>query len=553
MKVLKLLSRKQKITFTIIIAVSIVSSALASIWPVMLSKIYDGVSTGSITNVKTGLTAILSFGVAFVFTEVLTIARRVWVDILSASFEKTTRDISIKKLLKLNTKFFGTSTSGEYTAKINQSVAGTSQLIKVICNNVVPSILISIFTIGQIVSKSPKYIAIILASYILIEMAIAFKQIASQNGIREELIAKKAKLDGEICQSIQNIELIRVTNAESYEFNRISPRTENIRKTEKKHHIYMGSFDSLKQIIKTCYTVGLILFSVYLASKGVITNGMVITIALLFQQLVVPIDAIHVFIDEIASSKIKAKELIKLLDQKEDRIYNPALIDIDKVNGDIIASNVNVFAPDGNTIICNNASVRFVKGKVNALLGPTGCGKSSFLKAIMRYFPSIGEISLGNISQKAISQKSLCKNIYYVTQESIFFEGSLRDNLVYGLDYIPADEQLLVALKKVQIYDELNSKNKNILDISVSEKGSNFSGGQKQRLALARAFLRQPEWFFLDESTAALDLATTGKVLDNLENYAKTLNAGIVYISHQPEVIARCEVVNDIEKFKLVA
>ena len=181
--------------------------------------------------------------------------------------------------------------------------------------------------------------------------------------------------------------------------------------------------------------------------------------------------------------------------------------------------------------------------------GPTGCGKSSVIKAIMRFYPADGDVAAGNHSIRSVSQKMLCNGIYDMVQQPIFFAGTLRDNLIYGLNNIPSDEQLIIALKNALILDELTVKSDDILSITVSENGSNFSGGQRQRIALARAFLRQPKWFFVDEATANIDDDTTEKAFDNLIRYAKSVKAGILCISHQEKVVNKCDyIVNLVAK-----
>lgn len=541
MKAIKYLSVKQRLVCAAIIIIAVVGAAAASYWPVLLSSIYDRIIEGEIHSIGTALLPLLIFGAAFAGSELCGIVRRVWTDVVSASFENSLRNKSIKKLLRLPTAFFNSNTSGEYTAKINQSVSGASQFVKVICNNIVPSLFISGFTIVQVIRNAPLYIALILVTYIVFEIGVSALQIRSQNGIRETLIAKKAKLDGTICQSIQNIEMIRVTNAEEYEANRIRPQTDDIRDTECRHHRHMGMFDSSKQSLKVLYTVALLFVSIFLVSKGKITGGTVITIILLFQQLVAPIDAVHAFMDEFASSSVKAKELIKLLSSQEDEIFDEALVDDAFPEGDICIRDLTIYTPDKKKTICKHQNLNLKAGETTVLKGPTGCGKSSVIKAIMRFYPSSGDICVGKRSVKNLSQQSLCEGIYDLIQQPIFISGSLKENLLYGLKANVSDEQLVWALQQSGIYDELREKSESVLSLPVSENGNNYSGGQRQRIALARAYLRKPMWFFVDEATANIDDLTTKRVFENLKNYARSIGAGILCVSHQETVITSCD------------
>jgi len=541
MKILKFLSMKLKLCCVAVIAVAIAGAGLASVWPVMLSDIYDAISTGAIDSVHSGAKAFLVFGGVFAAAELCSTARRIWVENISAALEKELRNKSIKKLMRLPTHFYNSNTSGEYTAKINRSVSGANQVVKAICNNIVPSVFMGFFTIYQIIRKAPVTIALILASYIVIEIFVSSLQVKSQNGIRETLVAKKAKLDGTVCQSIQNIEMIRVTNAEDYEYGRIHPITEDICATECRHHTYMGSFDFIKHLMKVIYTVLLLFVAVWLVGENRMAEGMVITVILLFQQLTGPVDALHAFMDEMAGGAVKAREVTKLLAQAEDGIFCDSLEDGVFPDGDITVKNFTVYTPDGSRAICENRSFTVKSGSVTALKGPTGCGKSSFIKGFMRFYSACGEVKAGGQSIKHLSQHSLCKGVYDMVQQPVFFTGTLKENLVYGLDYTPSDDQLIFALKNAMLYSELREKTEKVLNIRIAENGANLSGGQRQRLAVARAFLRQPKWFFVDEATANIDDATTEKVFANLKNYAKSIGASLLCVSHQQIVTAACD------------
>lgn len=548
MKVFTYLSKRLRVSIVFVLMLAILGSYLAAIWPVMISKIYDCISSGTMSNVSDALYKLMIFGAAFLFAEACSIVCRVWIDRVVVAFEKDLRNLSVDKLMHLPTYFYDKTISGEYTAKINQSVAGASQLVKVICNHVIPSVFIGVFTIMQVILNAQALMAGVFISYIVMELAVSCWQIISQNGIRESLVLKKAELDGNVCQTIQNIEMIRVTNSEAYEANRIEPFTENIRAVETKHHMFMGGFDIAKRIIKVIYAVGIIVISLALVSNGTIAAGMVITLSLLFHQLVVPIDEIHVFMDELASSSVKAKEFIKLMEEDNDAVFNKSLISTTLPAGDISVKGLTVYTPNKEKAICTDNSFVVQAHRVTALRGPTGCGKSSILKAIMGYYPSDGEISIGSFSFKKTSKADICHGIYNMVQKPIFIAGTIEDNLLYGLEYKFCESELINALKKAGIYEELYKKQKDVLSINVSEGGNNFSGGQRQRIVLARAFLRKPKWFFVDEATANVDDETSVCVFNNLREYAKSINAGILCVTHQEKIIQECDEVIDISR-----
>ena len=540
MKIIKLMSKKTIYGCLGVMIAALLGSYLSSLWPVRLSSIYSAISDGEISDIGSGLFAIVSFAVAFISAEVISTYRRITVEKITASFEKEVRDMSFNKMLRLPAKFYSDETSGEYTAKINQAIGGVSHILKAVCNNIIPVVFISLFTIWQILCRAPKSIAIVLFSFIILETIASYYQIKVQNGAREKIIHKRAALDGTICQAIQNIEMIRVTAANKYENNRLHPITEDIKNMECRHHKINGVFDGIKQLLKVIYVVLLLFISLHYVAIGRMEGAMVISVILLFWQLMGPVDQVHAFIDEIASNAIKIKDLLHLMDMPEDEIFQFDNAKMEIETGDITVSNLNVYAPGTDKKIVNNCSFVAKKGDVTALVGPTGAGKSSVIKAIMRYFGSEGDICIAGNSVRECSQEHLCKSIYNMVQQPVFIAGNVRDNLIYGLEEIPSDEQLLTALKNALIYDELLEKTDDVLSIEISENACNFSGGQRQRIALARAFLRKPQWFFLDECTANIDNSTTEMIVENLVDYAREINAGILLVSHQDVVIARC-------------
>lgn len=149
--------------------------------------------------------------------------------------------------------------------------------------------------------------------------------------------------------------------------------------------------------------------------------------------------------------------------------------------------------------------------------------------------------------QKDYSQKELTETLFYSPQVSFFVEGTVRDNLLYGIEESVSDERMIHALRMVHLTGTghkdtvIDADPEKALDSHISEKAEELSGGMKQRLALARAFLRTPKMFIFDEITANLDEAATDYVLGNIESYAACIGAGIIYISHDSKVVSRCD------------
>lgn len=546
-KYLSIMSKKTKMKCIGIIMFAFISSLLASIWPVRLGELYTSISNGTVSSIAQGTFAVITFGLTYLAAECITIVRRVALDCIIASHESEIREYSIEKLLKMPVSYYSGCLSGEKTAQLNQGVAGFSQLIKIMCNDIFATVLTAVCTLAQVFLNAPGIMVGIMLMYLMITIIISAFQIRSQNGIRESIVGQKNALDGQICQSISNLELIRGMNAEEYEKKRLIPSILNISRTEKRHHRYMGSFDCLKQFCKISFQVVLLLASILLISNGQMSAGSVITVCLLFQQLVKPIDEVYRFMDETASSAIKAKVLLEVAASPSDEVFDIQSSSENTNGNDIRVEDVVVTNPEKDLSLAWYEDIVIPSRKIIALQGPNGCGKSSLIRCLNRYYPHTqGKITLFGKEQSLFSQKQLTDMLYYTPQSSFFIAGTVRENLLYGIEREVSDEELVIALKNVHLVGEGHNDTviridpKEALDCMISEKADELSGGMKQRLSLARAFLRTPRLYVFDEITANLDEDATNYVLANIESHAKKIGAGIVYISHDQKVVDRC-------------
>lgn len=547
-KYLSIMSNKTKLKCIGVIVLAFVSSLLASTWPVRLGELYTNISNGTISTIVQGALAVVTFGLIYLSAECITIIRRVILDCIIASHESEVREYSIEKLLKMPISYYSGCLSGEKTAQLNQGVAGFSQLIKIMCNDVFATVLTAVCTLVQVFLNAPGIMVGIMLLYLVLTVIISAFQIRSQNGIRESIVGQKNALDGQICQSIPNLELIRGMSAEEYEKKRLLPSILNISRTEKRHHRYMGAFDCIKQLCKISFQIVLLVVSILLISNGKMSAGSVITVCLLFQQLVKPIDEVYRFMDETASSVIKAKVLLEVVDSPSDEVFDIKSSNVNASGNDIRIEDVVVTNPEKDTSLAWYEDIVIPCDKIIALQGPNGCGKSSLIRCLNRYYPhSQGKITLFGRNQELYDQKELTNMLYYTPQTSFFIAGTVRENLLYGIEREVDDEELIAALQSVHLVGTghkdtvIRIDPKEALDCLIGEKVNELSGGMKQRLSLARAFLRHPKVYVFDEITANLDDKATNFVLSNIESHAKRIGAGIVYISHDQKVIDRCD------------
>lgn len=507
-----------------IITLTLINALLSSVWPVRLREIYTSISSGDIRSAQQGLLLIVRLGIIYLGAECLLIVRRLMLECIISSHEVEIRASSVEKLLKMPVAYCAGWPSAERTAQLSQGIVGLSQLIKTICNEVFATIMTTLFTLTQVLLTTHWLIGCIILMYLACTLIISIFQIRSQNGIREKIVAQKTSLEGQISESITNLELIRGMNAEQYEKRRLYPSILQVSKTENYHHRYMGKFDCFKQVCKIIFQMSILMVGILMTLQGNMSASAVITSCLLSQQLTKPIDDVYRIMDETASSVVKAKVLLEVMINPQDIAFDLKGDMVDGTDNSILLDNVIITNPcekqeDAKQLAWYDHLVIPTNCRV-ALQGPTGSGKTTMIRAIKRFYPYVqGNIKLFGQPLESYSQSDLANQICYIPQCTFFFIGSIRDNLSYSLNMDIKDSQLLDALSQACLLNELargTNESIDVLALPVDEGGKNFSGGQRQRLALARAFLRTPRLYLLDESTANLYASTADHVLSNI-------------------------------------
>lgn len=202
---------------------------------------------------------------------------------------------------------------------------------------------------------------------------------------------------------------------------------------------------------------------------------------------------------------------------------------------DINLNNVSFKYEDKPTI--DHTNMLFEKGKVTAIVGPNGSGKSTIIKLLSRlYKANEGNITVGDKSFEAISLKSWRENFSVVSQNASLFSGTIKENILYGVHDEISAEKLNKAIEVAGLTDLVKEKG---LDYNIGFKGHKLSGGEQQRLAIARAFITDKEYLILDEATANLDVRTETKVIDLLLEAMK--DKTIIIIAHTIEVINKAD------------
>ena len=554
-KIYRLLERKQKLIFMLIIAIMITSAILTQITPKTIGWLTDDILSKNEVSFEKVVPFLILILIVNVINEVIKIIRRVLVEDVATRTEKKARGMVIKSLLMAPLSYFRANMTGNIHGKLNRSLEGTVKLEKLLFMDFAPAIFNSVAAIITIFITLPPILALPMMLVIPIGVWIVMKQIRSQKGIRVELLESKSQMDGSIVELINGIEVIRICDSVKAETNRFDGKSEFLRAKEMKHHKAMALYDCLKFINQAVFTVLIIGISTYLATKGVITTGSVLTAYLCFTQLLKPLEELHRIFDELSECTVLAKDFFGMVEIENDFSYilpDKKSRNIKENESAVKIENLTFYYnEDKSKIILDDLNLDINKEMFLGIAGPSGCGKSSLIKAICKLEKGDGKIFIDSKNINNLSRKDISETIALVPQSPFLIAGTIYDNICYGIDGKVPMEAVEEAARRACILDYINSLPDKFESL-ISEGGNNLSGGQRQRIAIARIFLRKPQILILDEATSALDNTSEKFIQNEIEKLQKENHTTIISIAHRLTTLKNCDRIIVFNKGKIV-
>ena len=551
-KLYKMLSKKQKINFILIIFIMIVSALLSQLLPLAIGHLTDDI----LSQTELSFIAVIPFLgfilVVTVFNEIIKIVRRLIVEDTCTRCEKEARTKAISSLLHAPLDYFKKNMTGNIHGRLNRSLEGTVRLLKLMFMDFAPAIFNGLAAIIVIFTKLPVYLALVMLLVMPIGIFIVLIQIRSQKGIRVELMEEKSNMDGVMVELINGIEVIRVTDSAEREVKRFDDKSEYLRSKEMKHHKAMSFYDCLKFVNEAVFTVLVIGISAYLAGEHIISVGTVLTSYLCFTQLTTPLRELHRILDELSESKVLADDYFRIIELDKDfsykNVFNKKKVNIEPI---ISIEDLNFKYPNSNKLVINNLNLEIKPGEFIGIAGPSGCGKSTLIKVITRLEEGTGHIIVDNKDINSLSRSDISNIMALVPQSPFLIAGTIKENICYGSDKEYTLDEIKAAAKKAHIADYIESLPEGY-DSKISEGGNNLSGGQRQRIAIARIFLRKPKILILDEATSALDNTSERNIQHEIELLQKENNTTILSIAHRLSTLENCDRILVFDKGAIV-
>ena len=463
--------------------------------------------------------------------------------------KKSIQSDMIKALIKSDTKFIESKHSGKYISNLNFDV----ELIKnVLSINLLNLIKDSLTLIGLLSVMFYQNWKLSLVAIIMIPLAsIAAKSLGKRMGkVSTQAQERSGFLNKHLVEIFKNHKLIKIFQKENFESNRSDELISNLaNKVKKINTVYVRSTPIMETL-----TGIMIAFLIFYSGKLIMSEELEINnffsflaAMMLAYQPVRSLATLNIGVQQGISA---GKRIIPILDIKNEITNKEECDSIQLSKGEIIFKDVNFsYLKDSEQKTLKSVNISIEGGKISAFVGHSGAGKSTLLNLIPRFYdPDSGEIKIDNQSIHNVKLKSLRENISIVSQDTTLFDDTVINNIKYA--NLDASDKEVFEAAELAYATEFISKLKDGYNTIIGENGVRLSGGEKQRLSIARAILKKTKIILLDEATSSLDAETESKIQKAINHLTKDKTSLI--IAHRLSTILNSDKIFVLDQGQIV-
>lgn len=533
-----------KFTFLLLLLGTVLTSLISEVYPYIFGKIVDEVFYGR--RISGLVNLVICYFAIFVFNQLIYYVVNISWAKLNTTFVFDVRRDMFNKVLKYKGSRLTKLNTGDI---LNRMSEDSTQMFNYVYWNIFYTItdslciILALIFVGFISLKM--MFVIIVMTPIIVYLSRYFARIVreKQTVIRED----KGKLNAWIYEMLRGMQEIRFIGASHNVLNGYIRKSINLERKGVQKDIVEIKATRISDLIKTVGTIVVYGVAAFCICRDEATLGDFVAFAAYFDLCVKSFDDLNFVILGFGSNAVGIKRVMEIINNDSEMDYKVE-DGVDFSSSDIVIKDVS-FAYEGGNQILNHIDLSIKTGEKIAIVGRSGSGKTTIASLLVRIFETNeGNICIGNKKIQEYDLKKLRNFIGIVHQESIFFEGSIRYNISFSEDK-ENEGEIWEALRKASIYDFVKNL-PNGLDTKIVPENNTFSGGEKQRLAIARILYKKPSIIVFDESTAFLDrnseeeIKTTWNSLDE--------NITIIVIAHKASTIEDFERIVVLEHGKII-
>ena len=476
--------------------------------PFLMASIIDkGVATGNMKYVYTiGATMVLMAACSMTF------------GILSGKFAakaSTGFAKNLRKAMYENIQSFSFSNIDKYSTaglvtRMTTDVTNVQNAYQMILRMCFRAPMMLIVALFMCVSISPKLSLLLFGAVAFLGLCLFFI-ISNAHPIFVKVFKKYDNLNSSVQENINAIRVVKAYVREDYEIKKFEKAADNVYKLfVKAESVLSFKMPAMILTVNACI-IGLSWFGANMIVAGDLTTGQLVSLFSYIMNIMMSLMMLSMVFVMVTMSKASAERIAEVIEEKSD-LTNCENPDFDVQSGDIDFNNVNFAYKQGSKkYVLQNINLHIKSGETVGIIGGTGSSKSSLVSLISRlYDVSEGEVLVGGKDVRSYDIETLRNEVSVVLQKNVLFSGTIKENLCWG-DKKATDEDIK-RVCKLACADEFIELMPDKYDTYIEQGGNNVSGGQKQRLCIARALLKKPKILILDDSTSAVDTATDTKI-----------------------------------------
>ena len=441
---------------------------------------------------------------------------------ISSNFSANLRGQVFHKVQSFSMEEIGNFSTASLITRSTNDITQVQMLIVMGLEVLLKAPIMAVWALCKISTKNWQWTAstgvavVVLLSFVFVCVAVALPKFKKLQSLTDNLNRVTR-------ENLTGLNVVRAYNAEGYQQKKFNDANDELTKTQLFANRTMGTMMPGIQMVMNGLMLAIYWIGAYLISnaqmfdKLTIFSDMIVFTQYAMQVVMSFMMLVMIFV-LLPRASVSAKRINEVLDMPLSIKDGTKENGIDGKKGEVEFRNVSFCYPDAEKDVIEDISFTAHKGETIAFIGSTGCGKSTVINMIPRFYDATkGEVLVDGVNVKEYTQKALRNKIGYVSQKAVLFTGSIKSNVAYGDNGTKGftDDVVKQAIETAQA-KEFVDKTEGVVDAFVAQGGSNFSGGQKQRLSIARAICRHPEILIFDDSFSALDYKTDRVLRDTL-------------------------------------